>query len=217
MWYHSRLPSNTPRRMEAAESHRGLISGIPSWTYDDRSKCQEVASRVWLGPHTVGKEESLLAELLVTDVLLVRSTSAVEIANLRPRFPSIRYHVIEVADSAVASSLGAFRKAADLIHELLTHSGNVVLVLGATGTSRSPAVVVAYLIAHLGLSSEIASEYLLLRRRCVAMSDGLKRQLVEFEVLSRIQFGNTQPVRSKRQFVEEEGTDCGVSTNKVGG
>lgn len=174
-----------------------MIRTTGCWEYDDRRTCQEIVSRVWLGPYIVGKDDDLLSYMHITDIILVRSPVGVERDLLKERSDHYRYHVVEMNDSRIDSPHKIFSSFSDLVAQLSEESGKRVLVLGLTGMNRSCALLAAYLIKYQSLSSDDALAYLASRRRCVSLSEALKRQLSEFEIFAK-QFSLTVSPRLKR-------------------
>lgn len=154
------------------------------WSYDDRHNCQEIVSRVWLGPHTAAKLSNLHQEIGVTDIVYVRSSSSgPERDLLRPRSSVHRSFEVDIRDDGVSSCQKIFSLFVDSLSRILLESEtNVVLVLGLTGMNRSASLLAAFLIRAHGMDATQASQYLMTRRRCVAISVTLRRQLVEFEI-----------------------------------
>lgn len=184
-----------------------MFRHIEPWTYEERQNCQEIFSRVLLGPQNSSKDLSLLQRLRVTDIILVRSPSGIETTMLRPRFEELRYHIIEMEDNAVVSSQRLFSSFVTQVNSLLAAEGVRVLVIGASGMNRSAALVAAAVIATHRLATDDAIEYLVGRRRCVAISAALMRQLKEFEVTSTAETA-TGTTRSKRNREQSDTIHC---------
>lgn len=175
-----------------------MIASVSTWNYDDRRTCQEIFSRVWLGPYTVGKDYELLKELHVTDIILVRSNEGIEKTVLKERNQLIQYHTIEMNDSRVECPIKIFAYFSDLVTNIRnTDDNRCILVLGLTGMNRSSALLAAFLIKTQSLTAIQSLDYLVSRRRCVSVSETLKRQLSEFEIFAK-QFKNSLSPRSKR-------------------
>ncbi len=153
-----------------------MLSLLPAldWTYEDRNTCQEIVRGVWLGPRSVGKQSSLITELGLTDIVLVRSVH--EESMLRPLFPEFRYHVIEMEDNGIFSHQKIY---SDFVSKI---QSGVWLVIGLTGMNRSASLLAALLMRTHNMSLTAAVDYLATRRRCACISPSLKRQLAEFEI-----------------------------------
>ena len=177
------------------------------WKYDDRRMCQEIYPGIWLGPYSVCKDDSLLFELDIRSIILIRSENVqTEVSIVRPR-PSpvgfeknkiIEYETIHVSDTAVSSSMSEFRKFNFLISTL----PGPVMVLGMTGINRSAAMVASWLIQTQRMSAINAIEHILIRRRCVAISSNLRRQLFEYEFLHQQEIPGNNESRTKRSLEE---------------
>ena len=183
-----------------------LTPSIPTWSYEDRRTCQEIVEGIWLGPHMCGKDAALLCEIKISDIILVRAGEGAERFCLKPRpeIDWISYYEIEMTDTSLDSSLNLFASTSELLTRLRA-SGSRVLVLGASGLSRSASLVAAYLMKKFGLSLQQTCEYLMTRRRCVSISEPLKRQLREFQVIIAT-LGESTQSRPKRQLEEEPET-----------
>lgn len=179
-----------------------LTPSSPTWSYEDRRTCQEIVEGIWLGPHMCGKDAALLYEIKISDIILVRAGEGAErlILKPRPEIDWIAYHEIEMSDTSVDSSINLFASTSELLIRLRA-AGSRVLVLGASGMSRSASLVAAYLMKEFGLSLEQTCEYLMSRRRCVSISEPLKRQLREFQVIIPT-LGASSQSRPKRQLDE---------------
>jgi protein-tyrosine phosphatase len=138
---------------------------------------------MWLGPHSVGRSEPLLAELSITDIVIVQSSvSAPERDLLRPRFPEdIKYHPINMDDIQIVSNMKRFHSFIHVVTEIHRFPDRVILVLGLTGMNRSASLIAAFLIQNFGLSLHESLDYLMSRRRCISISPSLSRQLAEFQ------------------------------------
>ncbi|KAJ3180849.1 hypothetical protein HDU85_003934 [Gaertneriomyces sp. JEL0708] len=101
----------------------------------------------------------LLEELQITHVLSLG-------LELSP-FTRLKWKGIEVEDSVAADMLGFLDEAVAFIHGALQEPNARVLVHCVAGVSRSPTVVLAYLMQHCGLSVEEALGRLREIRICV--------------------------------------------------
>ncbi len=183
-----------------------ISSHVSEWSYEDRNTCQEIVSRVWLGPHSVGRMTDMLeTEIGVTDIVYVRSRgSSRERDLLQPRsLSSSRSHVIELNDDEVSSCQRIFSLFVDLLNTILKESErNTVLVLGLTAMNRSASLMAAFLIRTHGMNTFQATQYLMTRRRCIAISPSMRRQLVEFEIAPTSTPTVGVTVRAKRQLTD---------------
>jgi serine/threonine/tyrosine-interacting protein len=179
---------------------------IHSWSYEDRSTCQEIIPRVWLGPYQVVKNNSLLQQLGITDIVFVRSSlPGPEQTLLNPALTVLPSQVIQMDDNTVSSSLKIFSFFENFLRERLQESEqNVVLVVGLAGINRSASLLVAYIIKKQQMSVEQAIQTLTDRRRCVSISFSLRRQLAEFSLTHSVaeQPPVDQPRPGKRVIIE---------------
>ena len=159
-----------------------VIQTMDEWCYKDRYTCQRIidgsnnSCSVWLGPHTVGRDSTHMQSLGITDIVLVKADTKAENASLWERFPDIfRYHTVWFG---LNDGMSQFSKVAAQIRNVSN-----VLFLGSTGTSRSAALICAYLIDAFGYSAEAAVCRVAEARKCALISPILRRQLDEFSII----------------------------------
>ncbi|KAI9007230.1 protein-tyrosine phosphatase-like protein [Gaertneriomyces semiglobifer] len=137
---------------------------------DDVSYLGDLLPNVFLGSFPSCR---LLEERQITHVLSLG-------LQLTP-FTRLKWKGIEVEDSAFADMLGFLDEAVAFIHLALQEPNARVLVHCVAGVSRSPTVVLAYLVRHCGLSVEEALGRLREIRVCVCPNDGFMQQLQLFQ------------------------------------
>ena len=168
-----------------------LQPSVDFWEYEDRHRCQEIFEGVFLGPSTITRDSDFLTTHKISNIVISRSVK--EENFLKPRkhdFP-INYHVIEIDDSPIASCMTSFEKFSSLVNHLSPEAR--ILVIGMTGINRSAALVGILGMEKFGLSVDSIIEYLISRRRCVSISQNVKRQMMEFSVTKTSYKIHTEP------------------------
>lgn len=92
----------------------------------------------------------------------------------------VRVVAVRVPDEPSADLASHLVDAADLIHEEVSRGGRV-LVHCVAGVSRSPALVLAYLVRHCGMALREAFLHVRAARPSARPNSGFFSQLIEFE------------------------------------
>lgn len=142
---------------------------------------QQIISGVWLGPYAaaVKGRAAHLQELGITHIICVRQQC--EAHWIRPNLPELfTYMVLDIADSPTQNIIQFFPRVTQFIDQCRAAGGRV-LVHGNAGISRSAALVIAYVMGKLGVSSAEAIRIVQRRRFCIFPNEGFRRQLLEYE------------------------------------
>lgn len=153
--------------------------------YAKRRDMQEIIPGLFLGPYAVAKKDQLqyLQSMGITHIICVRCP--MEAKFIKPNFPDqMKYMVTDIADKNSQNIIQFFPQVKYFIDECLQNQGKV-LVHGSVGFSRSPALVIAYLIESFHLSFIDALRYVCERRSCCSPNLGFQRQLEEYEHIVR--------------------------------
>jgi len=134
---------------------------------------------VFLGPSTTTRDSDFLQAQKISHIILARSEREKSFLKPRDSPAEIQYHVIDIDDSPITSCMASFLQFLDLI-DSLTKQDNRVLVVGMTGMNRSAALVAVYVMHRFLFPVDTAIEYMISRRRCVSISQNVKRQMEEF-------------------------------------
>eukprot|EP01098_Paradermamoeba_levis_P000765 TRINITY_DN10892_c0_g1_i1.p1 TRINITY_DN10892_c0_g1~~TRINITY_DN10892_c0_g1_i1.p1 ORF type:complete len:346 (-),score=86.57 TRINITY_DN10892_c0_g1_i1:118-1092(-) len=94
---------------------------------------------------------------------------------------SISYHVLPISDWPKEDILRHFDKAVSFIHDAIEKQNGTVLVHCAAGVSRSPSVILSYLMKIHKMSLETAFELVKSKRKIISPNRGFRRQLVIYE------------------------------------
>lgn len=156
------------------------------WEHKNRQRAQLVAPCIWLGPASVAKDVSLLKDMDVGYVVMIRRTtrdfaSKVIPAAIRiPKDADIPTELIDVETyqqlasrfAATSALLGDYMKKPD-------HTN--ALVCCENGNDVSAAVAVAYVMTKYETGMIAATQLVQHRRFCVAISDELHRLLDAYQ------------------------------------
>ncbi|KAM0727314.1 Dual specificity protein phosphatase 19 [Formica fusca] len=98
--------------------------------------------------------------------------------NISERFDNIRYHTCDLLDLPESNIILLLKRCVDIIHA--TRKENILVHCNA-GVSRSPAIVIAYLMIHKKLSYDEAYNKVKKARSCIRPNDGFVKQLHSIE------------------------------------
>ncbi|PIK58257.1 putative serine/threonine/tyrosine-interacting protein [Apostichopus japonicus] len=149
--------------------------------YAKRRDMQEIIPGLFLGPYAVAKKDQLqyLQGNGITHIVCVRCPMEAKI--IKPNFPEqVKYLVIEIADKNSQNIIQYFQQVKHFIDECLCMQGKV-LVHGSVGFSRSPSLVIGYLMESFKIPFLDALRYVCERRPCCSPNLGFQRQLEEYE------------------------------------
>ncbi len=170
-----------------------LNPSVQWWQYEDRHSCQEIIEGVFLGPSTVIRDSNCLAQQKITHIILARSEHEKSFLKPREHLSQITYHIIEIEDSPIASCMTSFSKFLDLMNQITATPNNRILIAGMTGMNRSASLLGVYVMQKFFVSVNDAIEYMISRRRCVSISQNVKRQMDEFGIAKLATFLTMRP------------------------
>lgn len=98
--------------------------------------------------------------------------------NISERFDDIQYHTCDLLDLPESNIIPLLKRCVDIIHA--TRKENILVHCNA-GVSRSPAIVIAYLMIHIKLSYDEAYSKVKEARSCIRPNDGFIKQLRSIE------------------------------------
>ncbi|KAI8815043.1 protein-tyrosine phosphatase-like protein [Cladochytrium replicatum] len=129
-----------------------------------------VVKRVFLSDIETASDRETLATNAVTHVVRLLSHDA-------PSFDHIKYHTIRIDDIDSADLLSHIPAAVSFIKDALATESNNVLVHCHAGVSRSPAIIIAYLMHSKPVDLDLTLAYLKSRKPTVQPNPGFIRQL----------------------------------------
>ncbi|KAK7956980.1 dual specificity phosphatase [Apiospora aurea] len=182
-----------------------------SWNYNERRNAQPILDFLYLGPSNMARDRKWLVENGITMLLAVRDMRMAHarlmfvdavaqelgiqaehidtnghmgmIHALPEAVRKINNHLLDVYHRQAVPSGQTTTTAAEgsmLINHQDFKRGKV-LVFCETGNDRSPVVVIAYMMAVLGMSMVQACQFIHYRRFCVSLSEEVKFLLVTYE------------------------------------
>ena len=170
-------PLRSPRTRPGAADQRPAFLGLFGPYRAHTREAREILPGLWQGPEEF--PEDLISEAELTHVLTVTddrsSPSDAKAAATRG------YLHIQLADLPSQDLFSILPQAIEFIHSARVAGGSV-LVHCHHGVSRSGAVILAYLCAHLGATVFQAWHFVLkVCGKCSAPNNGFESQLLEFE------------------------------------
>ncbi|CAG8643175.1 2286_t:CDS:2, partial [Dentiscutata heterogama] len=134
----------------------------------------EIIPRLYLGSKRAALDEDWLKYNKITDILTVAQ-------DIKPRFPkSFVYKVIPIRDSESQDISKYFEETFMFIQNVLDQEDRRILVHCEMGISRSPTVVIAYIMRSQKKSLKEAVIFVKERKSFVRPNSGFYRQLKEF-------------------------------------
>ncbi|KAJ1527410.1 hypothetical protein ONE63_007392 [Megalurothrips usitatus] len=144
-------------------------------TKPDLQVAEILPSHLYLGSQDVTQDAELIKKHGITHILSL----GVRVPSL-PHCPNLSYNFVPALDLPDESIDTILCTTLPLMEEILRKGGCLYVHCNA-GVSRSPTVVIAYLIAHRGLSYGEASALVKERRPSTNPNPGFVKQLLAFE------------------------------------
>ncbi|KAK8106168.1 uncharacterized protein PG998_003365 [Apiospora kogelbergensis] len=183
-----------------------------SWNYSERRQAQAILDCLYLGPSNVARDREWLTANGITMLLAVRdsrfASARLMFADAIAQELGIQADYIDIENQ-----MGMIRSLPDAVRKINNHFLDVyhrqavpaasggqategsmfinrqdfkrgkVLVFCETGNDRSPIVVVAYMMAVLGMNMVRACQFIHYRRFCINLSEEMKFLLQTYEGL----------------------------------
>lgn len=157
------------------------------------NNCDQIIPNLYLGGVTAAEDTKALVE---------QGIRAVCCCCRELEFPTedfssqLDYYRVDVEDMSREPISLFFPEATEFIHSWISHE-RTVLVHCRAGTSRSPSVVIAYLMTYQGYSLHDALFLVRSHRSCVCPNVGFIEQLGEYEEEQR----NTEPTIDVNKYI----------------
>eukprot|EP00026_Physarum_polycephalum_P017194 Phypoly_transcript_18342.p1 GENE.Phypoly_transcript_18342~~Phypoly_transcript_18342.p1 ORF type:complete len:174 (+),score=23.46 Phypoly_transcript_18342:36-557(+) len=137
---------------------------------------------LYLSGETSARDKALLLQLRVSAVVNV--TRELDFFHESDKEKRFVYHRVPITDHDSARIVQELDAATTFIHTQI-QAGKCVLVHCKAGVSRSPTIVLAYLIRYGDMDLRQAYEHVKGKRAVVSPNRGFWRQLVEYELAVR--------------------------------
>lgn len=98
--------------------------------------------------------------------------------NISEKYDNIHYHMCDLLDLPESNILPSIKKCVNIIHANLKEN---ILVHCNAGVSRSPSIIIAYLMIIIKLSYDEAYNTVKRARNCIRPNDGFVKQLRSIE------------------------------------
>lgn len=135
----------------------------------------QVVDGVWISNLATAWNTKYIAKLNITDIISVTRQEPSEAVLEASRREGIQLHAFGMNDSNAQRFIELGEKAADTIADVLSKHGRV-LVHCDQGRSRSPSVVILYLMKHRSMTYEVAFETIA-RGRLIQPNAGFEAEL----------------------------------------
>ncbi|KAK4052188.1 hypothetical protein OIV83_002483 [Microbotryomycetes sp. JL201] len=136
------------------------------WKYEMRREAQETLSGLYVGGFQPSWNFQTLQALGITHILCIAEEREAHL--FRARFPdSFTYRIEAIRDADDQNLIRIFPESHAFIDSVLQNNGRVLVHCG-DGISRSPAIVVSYIMCKTGLSLDEAFQFVQSRRFCIA-------------------------------------------------
>lgn len=141
----------------------------------DLQVAEIITSSLYLGSQDVTQDQNLLREYCITHIISLGVP-----VPLPSQLPNLEYSFLPVLDLPDENLESLLHRALPLIDKIVCRGGCVYVHCNA-GVSRAPTVIIAYLMAHRGLTFTEASSLVKEKRPASQPNAGFELQLLEFE------------------------------------
>lgn len=131
-----------------------------------------IVPRIYIGDRAAADDEKTLLHYGITHIVRACGTKA--------KFGHINYHFCTMKDDPEICARTKLKDASAFITAALMKPNTVVLIHCAAGRSRSPLIVMAYLILHCGHTVETAKELVTKMRKQTIFRSAFIEQLRSF-------------------------------------
>lgn len=193
-------PSAAPKTSHVFSPPTGSLPRLEelNWakTKNNAEEPTLVLSGLYLGTEEHAKQETLLKSIGVTHILAVHETA-------KRYFPkSFDYLILQARDKKDENLAEYFKDAYQYIHNARTNNG-IVFVHCLAGRSRSPSLIIAYLMQSEFISFSEAFKRVLASKIDIQPNTGFVHQLRQYELRLGITAKGQNPPKSRKNWKSE--------------
>ncbi|KAL1931941.1 hypothetical protein VTP01DRAFT_8997 [Rhizomucor pusillus] len=182
---------------------------LDDWRYEMRREIQEMLPGLYLGPLTACRDTEYLNSFGITHIVCLLDAMEAQLFRFLNLQSAFSFFPIQVSDSKTQNLIPLFPQITTFINDTLRRDGKILVCCNG-GMSRSPAVVIAYMMETFNLDASEAYQYVQSRRLCINPNDAFKTQIAEYEPIYKARKNIATPIeeqRHRRRRRSDEGDD----------
>ena len=134
---------------------------------------EQITNKIYLGNEDTARDKEILNKLNISNILICAE-------GCEPFFPNEFKYKILYIDDAIDENILSWLKEA---FEFIDSSINNVYIHCAMGISRSPTIVISYLMYKKKMKYEEAYDFVKEKRKVISPNSGFQEQLKKFETI----------------------------------
>ena len=134
---------------------------------------EQITDKIYLGNEDTARDKEILSKLNISNILICAE-------GCEPFFPNEFKYKILYIDDAIDENILSWLKEA---FEFIDSSINNIYIHCAMGISRSPTIVISYLMYKKKMKYEEAYDFVKEKRKVISPNSGFQEQLKKFETI----------------------------------
>jgi protein-tyrosine phosphatase len=134
---------------------------------------EQITNKIYLGNEDTARDKEILNKLNISNILICAE-------GCEPFFPNEFKYKILYIDDAIDENILSWLKEA---FEFIDSSINNIYIHCAMGISRSPTIVISYLMYKKKMKYEEAYDFVKEKRKVISPNSGFQEQLKKFETI----------------------------------
>jgi len=134
---------------------------------------EQITNKIYLGNEDTARDKEILNKLNISNILICAE-------GCEPFFPNEFKYKILYIDDAIDENILSWLKEA---FEFIDYSINNIYIHCAMGISRSPTIVISYLMYKKKMKYEEAYDFVKEKRKVISPNSGFQEQLKKFETI----------------------------------
>ena len=134
---------------------------------------EQITDKIYLGNEDTARDKEILSKLNISNILICAE-------GCEPFFPNESKYKILYIDDAIDENILSWLKEA---FEFIDSSINNIYIHCAMGISRSPTIVISYLMYKKKMKYEEAYDFVKEKRKVISPNSGFQEQLKKFETI----------------------------------